>query len=105
MRFLILLLLPFLSCANAISTRFVFKDINGSTLTVEMPKEVEAKNLIVELNAKQGRATIKADWIQSLNVDTIKAQAGRESALTESFSKGVAEGVIEGAKKSIIPIP
>lgn len=105
MKFLILLLLPFLGCANPISTRFTFKDLDGSTLTVEMPKEMEAKNLVVDINAKAGTATIKADWIQSLNEATIRAQAERESEITSSVSEGVAKGLIEGAKKSIFPIP
>lgn len=101
MKFLILLLLPFLSCANPISTKFTFKDIEGATLTVEMPKEMEAKNLVVDINAKAGTATIKADWIQSLNEATIRAQAERESAIAEKVTKAA----VETAIKSLVPIP
>lgn len=105
MKFLILLLLPFLSCANAISTRFTFKDLDGSILTVEMPKEMEAKNLVVDINSKQGTAKITADWIQSLNENTIRAQAERESAITSSVSSGIAEGAMKAVIKSVVPIP
>lgn len=90
-------------CANVSTTKFIYQEANGVSVVVEMPKELEAKNLSVEINAKEGKAFIKADSIQTLNVDTIKAQSSRESKFTESLSKGVSEGAVKGAMKGIIP--
>lgn len=101
MKFLLPLILILTGCANAISTKFTFTDIEGASLTVEMPKEMEAKNLVVDINAKAGTATIKADWIQSLNEATIRAQAERESAIAEKVTKAA----VETAIKSLVPIP
>lgn len=105
MKFLFPFLLLFTGCANAISTKFTFKDLDGSTLTVELPKEMEAVNLVVDINAKQGTAKITAEAIQTLNTGTIRAQANREAILSESITEGIAKGLVEGAKKGFIPIP
>lgn len=102
---LALLTMGLVGCANVSTTTFTYKDEDGASVTIEMPKELEAKNLVVEINAQEGTATIKADFIQTLNVATIEAQAGRESAISESLSKGAAKGVIEGIKDSIVPTP
>lgn len=86
------------SCANVASTKFSFRDPNGSSVTVEMPKEVDAKDLLVEIDAKNGIAKIIASsWI-SRNVETIGAQGERESKSVEKAAKGMAEGVIDGVK-------
>jgi hypothetical protein len=100
-------LIPFIliltSCANVSTTKFIYRDAMGASLTVEMPKEMEARKLVVDINAKEGRAIIKADAIQTLNVQTIKAQARRESSIAKSVTEGAASGVIEGASKAIMP--
>lgn len=103
MKVLILILLTFTSCANVSTTKFIYRDSSGISVTVEMPKEMEAQKLVVDINAKEGIAHITADSIQTLNVDTIKAQAGRESSVTKSVTEGAAKGLIEGASKSLIP--
>lgn len=105
MKFLVLLILPFTGCANVSTTKFIYRDVSGISVTVEMPKEMEAKKLVVDINAKAGTARITADAIQTLNVETINAQARRESSITKSVTEGAAAGLIEGAAKAIIPIP
>ena len=95
------LLLLFTSCANVSSTRFIYTDPSGSSVTIEMPKEVEATDLKVFINALEGTASIEAKEWTSKNIGTIEAQGGREAILLE----GVSKGVVEGAMKGINPIP
>lgn len=103
MKFVIPFLLVLSSCANVSTTKFIYSEPNGVSLTVEMPKELEAKNLIVNINAKEGTATIHADTIKTLNVETINAQANRESSVSQAISKSLTEGVVEGAMKGVVP--
>ena len=103
MKFLIVVLTAFVltSCANVSTTTFEFKDPSGASLRVEMPKELDAQDLVVEINSKKGTATIRAKKISTSNVGTIQAQAGREKSVAGS----IAEGAVKGAVKAIIPIP
>lgn len=77
-----------------------------STLILDMPKEVETKNLKVTYDSQQGSFKITADsWI-SRNSDTISAQASREKAVLESSStliEKAVEGGVRGAMKGMIP--
>lgn len=107
MKIIILISILFCSCANVYSTRMVFKN-EGTTLILDMPKELETKNLKVTYDSQQGQIKITADsWI-SRNSDSIIAQAGREKAVLEGsatlIEKGVEAGV-RGAMKGIIPVP
>lgn len=90
-------------CANVSTTVFKYHDIDGSTVLVEMPKEIEAKELVVEINAKNGTATIAAKEWSSRNAETIDAQAKREEknlgkigGLVEKGSEGAARGAVKG---------
>lgn len=98
------LMLPFMfvGCANVSTTKFSYSDPNGSRVSIEMPKEVDAKDLRVEIDAKLGIATITAKEWSSRNVDTIRAQAKREKNVNELIEKA-SEGVSRGAIKGIIP--
>jgi hypothetical protein len=89
------------SCANVSTTRFEFIDPSGSKVIVEMPKEVEATDLKVSIDAIKGIATIEATQWTTLNVETIKAQSDRESG----FSEAVSKGAVEGAMKGLMPTP
>lgn len=96
----LIVILPFMvACANVSTTKFIYRDANSS-VTIEMPKELQAKKLVVTIDSKNGTATITADAIQTLNTSTIKAQGERESgvagAVTEGASKGAVEGLIKG---------
>lgn len=99
--FFILPILLFVGCANVASTKFSYSDPNGSTVRIEMPKEVDAKELRVEIDAKSGTATITAKEWSSRNVETIASQGERESKSVEKAAKGIAEGVVDGVKGSI----
>ncbi len=104
MKYLSLILLLLTGCANMSSTRLYFKS-NESTLMVDMPKELEAKNLKVKFNEKQGTIQITSDsWI-SRNQGTIQSQAIREKAFLESSSvliEKATEGAVRGAMKGAI---
>jgi hypothetical protein len=97
-RALLLSLLAISGCANVSTTRFTFVDPKGSKVIVEMPKEIEASDLKVFINAIEGSARIEASEWSSKNVDGIKAQGERESAITENAVKGAVEGAIDGMK-------
>lgn len=102
MKLLIMLPFMFIGCANVSTTKFSYSDPNGSKVMIEMPKEVDAKDLRVEIDAKLGMATITASsWI-SRNVETIAAQAKREENVNELVEKA-SEGVTRGAIKGIVP--
>lgn len=88
-------------CANVATTKFHYTDPSGAYVTVEMPKEVQAKDLVVMIHAKEGKAEIHASTWISVNAETIKAQGERESVITESISKGA----LEGAMKGVNPLP
>lgn len=98
MKSLIFIPFLFLGCANVSTTRFEFVGLSGSRVVVEMPKEVEAEDLNVSIDALNGSATITAKKWSSKNVDTIVAQSGREESVTKGAAKGIIEGAIEGAK-------
>ena len=89
------------SCANVSTTRFTYTDPSGASVTIEMPKEVEATDLRVFINAVQGTASIEAKEWTSTNTETINAQGERESVSLEGLSKGITEGAMKG----INPIP
>lgn len=98
MKYLILTTLLLSSCANVSTTRFEYIDPSGSKVIVEMPKEIEATDLKVSIDALNGLATITAKEWSSKNVATIAAQGKREGDATESAAKGVVEGIIDGVK-------
>lgn len=107
MKYLILII-PLLlsSCANVSTTRLVFKN-EDSTLMVEMPKEMEAKNLRIEYDSQQGAFKITSDsWI-STNQGTLTAQSLREKMFLEGSSvlvEKATEGAVRGAMKGVIPV-
>lgn len=104
---LICFALMFTGCANTASTRLLFK-ADDSTLIVEIPKEIEAKNLKVVYDSKQKSFEITSDTWISRNSDTILSQASREKAVLESsatFIEKATEGAVKGAMKGAIPIP
>jgi hypothetical protein len=102
-------LLPLLlvGCANVSTTRFVFKSADRS-FEIEMPKEVDAKDLSIKIDPVTGALVIDVKNWSSRNVETIEAQANRESDNIKASSEIVekaAEGAMKGAVKAIIPIP
>lgn len=105
MKMIFMLSLMLLGCANVSSTRMILRNEN-STLIVDMPKEVETKNLKIKFNAQQGTFEITSDsWI-SRNKESIDAQSGREKAILEGsavlLEKGIEAGV-RGAMKGVAP--
>lgn len=102
---LILISLLFCGCANVVSTRFTYVNPNtGETISIEMPKECDAKDLKVIIDPATNRFEITASRWASRNVDTIDAQANREaniiSATGDVISKATAAAV-----KAALPIP
>lgn len=107
MKIIVLISLLFCSCANVYSTRLTFES-ETSKLIVDMPKELETKNLKVSYDSQQGKIEITADsWI-SANQGTIRETAGREKAILEGsatlIEKSV-EGAVRGMMKGIKPTP
>lgn len=91
----------FVGCSNVSTTRFTYLDPSGTSVTIEMPKEVEATDLKVFINAVDGTASIEArEWV-STNAETILAQSEREKQSLEKIAKGAAEGAASG----LSPIP
>lgn len=84
-------------CANVSTTRIEYRDA-ATSLVVEMPKEVEAEELLVDLDAKTGRATVAAKTWKSTNQGTIKAQGKRESEIAGKVAEGAAKGAVKGIK-------
>lgn len=106
MKFLLPIVLLTVGCANVSTTRFLYEDAHGSSVCIEMPKEVEATNLQVTIDAKAGTARIEASKWLSTNQATIQAQGTREMGnLREGANlvEKVSEGVSRGAVKGIIP--
>jgi hypothetical protein len=98
----LILSLAFCGCAVP-TTRFTYAIKDGQTVTVEMPKELEAKMLKVSIDAKGGVATIEAQEISTKSVGVITAQGKREAAVAKSVSEGAAQGVVQGAGKALVP--
>jgi hypothetical protein len=101
-------LIPLLmaGCTNFSNTVFKYRDPQGATVVIEMPKEIEAKELNVSINAKDGTATITAKEWTSKNEATLAAQAKREKEILEGSSlliEKAAEGATRGAIKGVIP--
>lgn len=103
MKYSVIFLLLIAGCAVP-SARFTYTEPNGGTLAVEMQKEIKAKNLKINIDAKTGIATITADAWESRSVDIIEAEAQREKVATELIGK-ITEGAVKGAMKSLAPIP
>ena len=82
-------------CANPIATKIERRSPDGARFLLELPKEIEAKNLRVELDPETGKAILEADWLSSRNEKTIKAQAQREKVLGEAI--GNVTGTAAGA--------
>lgn len=91
----------FVGCANVSTTKFSFHDEKGATVTVEMPKELTAENLTVEIDAINGKATIKADSIKTENLEAIKAQQEAFKNAAASITKAG----VEAAIMSVAPHP
>jgi hypothetical protein len=95
-------------CANVSTTVFRYSDGQGGSVMVEMPKEIEAKDLHVSINAKTGTALITAKEWSSKNSETIDSQAKREAQVLDKagglVEKG-SEGAARGAMKGLIPVP
>lgn len=107
--FIIALLLD-VGCANVATTRFVYSVPNGGTFLVEVPKEVQAKDFSVALDASTGKATVTASSIITQNQGSILAQGQREQSnlnqlgtLTQKVSEGVTSGAVSGAMKGVVP--
>lgn len=95
----IIFLIPFLvGCANVAATRFEYTDNVGGKLTVEMPKEVDAKDLKISIDPKNSIISITATSWTSRNVETIAAQGERETGIAEGISEGAVKGAIKGIK-------
>lgn len=97
---LIVAVLTLSSCANVSTTRIEYREGN-SVLIVEMPKEVEAEELLVDVDAKNARATVTAKTWKSTNAATIKAQGKRESEIVGKVAEGAAAGAMKGIKGGI----
>jgi hypothetical protein len=94
MKYLIAILsLALCGCSSTATSKFTFTDGAGATLSVTLPKEMDAKNLSVEINAKEGVATIKADQINSRNVETIRAQGDAASSIATSTGEATSQGL------------
>lgn len=98
MKLLFLIPLLLVSCANVASSRFEFIDAQGVKTAIEVPKEVDAKNLVVTFDTKTGVFTLTAASWASRNVETIEAQGKRESVISGAISEGLAIGAIKGLK-------
>ena len=83
-------LLLFAGCANYSTTKFTYHDESGASVSVEMPKEIVAKNLKVTLDAKTGQATITADDYNSQNQGTIDAGTVHDMQVIKTTSEGMA---------------
>lgn len=92
------LFLLFCSCANVSTTKFIYTEPSGKTLSLEMPKEVNATDLKVKIDPKTGVCSIEAKKWETRNVETITAQGDRESKIAEKSVKGAVEGAIKGMK-------
>lgn len=94
-------------CANVSTSKFTFSD-GDKTVSVEIPKEIVARNLKVEIDAQNGKASVSADEMISSNQETIAAQASRESKVLQKSSDlvgKVTEGAVKGAVKGVVPSP
>jgi hypothetical protein len=106
------ILLPFMvlfvvGCANVSNTRLIMKS-QDATLAVEFPKELDAKNIKVHYDPKQGTFEITSDAWSSRNQGSITAQGSREAQILESSSvlvEKVTESAVRAAVKSAIPTP
>lgn len=103
-------LILFSGCANLSTTRFVYTDPAGPSVMVEMPKEMDAVDLKVQINSKEGTALLTANQISTRNKETIEAGARREAnniaaagGVIEKAAEGVSEGAVKGAIKGIVP--
>lgn len=104
----VLVVIALSGCANFSTTVFRYKSSDGGSVSIEMPKEVEAKDLHVSINAKTGTATITAKQWSSKNSETINAEAKREAQILDKASGLVeagSEGAVRGAVKGLVPIP
>jgi hypothetical protein len=103
-----LIAMGLVGCADVATTTLKYQMPNGGGLTVAFPKEMDASNFKLDLDAKQGTVHLSADWLKTRNTDTIKAQAAREkgdleaaSKLTDAIAAGVAKGIVAGAVKGV----
>ena len=98
-------LLMLAGCANYSTTKFTYQDGSGASVSVEMPKEIVAKNLRVTLNAKSGEATITADDYNSQNQGTIDAGTTHDvqviNAMGKNMSQVLGDAAAAAAKSSV----
>src|SRR5258708_5629842 len=108
MKILIIVLLMVTGCASYPTTSFTYKNTDGSSVEVKMPKEMTAKNLTVEINATSGIATVKADEMKTTSANII-AESGivqqQNLKAASEIANQAAQGAAQGAMKSILPIP
>lgn len=99
-----------IGCANVSTTKYTYTGKDGSTMSIEMPKEVDAQNFKVDMDPTTGKASVTADKITTKNVETIKAQAARETQnikaagdVTKKVGGAVGTGLGTAAKTAILP--
>lgn len=95
--------LPFIlilcGCQNVSTTKLEYSDGKGGTVTLELPKEMDAKNLSVELNAEKHIAIIKADSMSTKNLEAIRAQYDAIGDVTAKAAKAS----VDALKAGILP--
>ena len=91
---------------NYSTTKFTYTDPSGSSCSVEMPKEVVAKNLKVVFDAHKGRAEITADAWDSQNQGTIDAGTSHDVQVIKTMGEamsGVVGQAAATAAKGVAP--
>lgn len=105
MKFIPIFCLLLSGCANAVSTRFVYTNpTTGESISIEMPKECDAKDLKVSIDPATNKFEITASRWASRNADTIDAQANREANIINATGDVISKATA-AAVKSALPIP
>lgn len=97
----ILFLLMLCGCAVP-ATRFVHIAPDGTTTTVEMPKEMESEELYVRIDPR-GFSEVKAKRLTTKSADAINAQAKREAQNLNAISEAVGRAAGIAAKTALTP--
>lgn len=100
-------------CASTDSaTELRYTGADGRSMVFLFPKELDATDLKVRVDAMNGTLRLEAKKWKSRSVEVIRAAGAREaanlkagSALAEKVASGVTEGLVKGAGKAILPIP
>lgn len=99
MKYVLPFLMIFCGCANVSTTKLEYTNGKGGTISLELPKEMDAKNLKVEFNAETHTATITADSMSTKNLEAIRAQYDAIGDITAKAAKAS----VEALKTGIIP--